>query len=77
VRRNQLRTRDSIMPMVSSATATVLPAGELTTITPRSVAAATSMLSTPTPARPTICNCFAASSTGRVIFVAERTMSAS
>ena len=39
--------------MVSSAAATVFPAGELRTAIPRSVAAGRSMLSTPTPARPT------------------------
>ena len=38
--------------MVSSAAEIVLPEGALNTATPRSVAASTSMLSTPTPARP-------------------------
>ncbi len=71
------RTRFSIIASVSSATATVLPPGEFTTMTPRSVAAPTSMLSTPTPARPTICSLGAASITARVILVCERTISAS
>ena len=44
---------------------------------PRSVAAATSMLSTPMPARPMTLSCGAASSSSAVTFVAERTASPS
>jgi hypothetical protein len=46
------RMHASISANVSSAADTVLPDGALSTATPRSVAASTSMLSTPTPARP-------------------------
>ena len=52
-RRRCARARASIRPTVCSAAATVLPPGALTTTTPWRVAASTSMLSTPTPARPT------------------------
>src|SRR4029077_15890288 len=45
--------------------------------TPRAVAAGTSMLSTPTPARPTTTRRLAASSIGAVTFASLRTMSAS
>ena len=43
---------DSIMAIVCSEAATVLPSGELSTTIPLSVAASTSILSTPTPALP-------------------------
>src|SRR3984893_15097438 len=46
------RASASIMAIVCSAAAMVLPEGALTTRTPARVAAATSMLSTPAPARP-------------------------
>jgi hypothetical protein len=58
---------------VSSAVAMVLPEGVFITTTPRSVAASTSMLSTPTPARPTTLSRGAAASISRVILVSERT----
>ena len=48
-----LRATASNSAMVSSAAEIVLPPGAFITATPRSEAAATSMLSTPTPARPT------------------------
>ena len=58
---------------VSSAVAIVLPEGVFITMTPRSVAASTSTLSTPTPARPTTFSRGAAASTSAVILVSERT----
>src|SRR5712691_367939 len=48
--------------------------GALTTITPRRVAAATSTLSSPMPARPTTTRSAPASSTSAVTWVAERMM---
>jgi len=65
------------MKKVSSAVVTVLPAGVFITTTPRWVAAATSTLSTPTPARPTTRSFGAASRTVLVILVSERTTMAS
>ena len=62
---------------VGSAVAMVLPDGVFITITPRSVAAATSTLSTPTPARPTTLSFGAAASTAAVTLVSERTAIAS
>ena len=59
---------------VSSAVAMVLPDGVFITMTPRSVAASTSTLSTPTPARPTTFRRGAAARTSAVIWVSERTM---
>ena len=50
--------------------------GAFTTITPRSVAAATSTLSSPMPARPTTTRSAPASSTSAVTWVAERMTSA-
>ena len=47
-----MRESDSIKATVCSAALAVLPSGELMTSTPHSVAIGTSMLSTPTPARP-------------------------
>ena len=58
---------------VSSAVAIVLPAGVFMTTTPCSVAASTSTLSTPTPARPTTFNSGATLKTSAVIFVSDRT----
>ena len=55
----------------------VLPSGELTTNTPRRVAAFTSTLSTPTPARPMMRNLGAASITGAVTWVPDRIIKAS
>ncbi len=51
----------------------VLPPGVFITTTPRCVAASTSTLSTPTPARPTTRSFGAASMTLRVTLVSERT----
>ena len=42
--------------MACSATERMFDVGALTTMTPRSVAAVTSTLSSPTPARPTTCS---------------------
>src|SRR5206468_6742285 len=63
--------------MVCSAAATMLPRGALTTTMPLRVAAETSMLSTPTPARPTTRSRRPASMTGAVTRVSLRTTSAS
>ena len=62
---------------VCSAAETTLEVGALHTMMPRSVAAVTSTLSMPTPARPMILSLWAASMTGRVARVAERTIRAS
>ena len=64
-------------PRACSAAARVFPSGALTTRIPRRVAAFTSMLSTPTPARPTTRSRRPASSTWAVTWVAERTTSPS
>jgi hypothetical protein len=58
---------------VSSAVEIVFPLGVFITTIPRPVAASTSTLSTPTPARPTTRSCGAASITFRVTFVSLRT----
>ena len=47
-----LRASESIIAIVCSVAARVLPSGALATMIPFRVAASTSMLSTPTPARP-------------------------
>ena len=47
-----LRASDSIIAIVCSVAARVLPSGALATMIPFRVAASTSILSTPTPARP-------------------------
>mmetsp|Transcript_15137 Transcript_15137/g.30763 ORF Transcript_15137/g.30763 Transcript_15137/m.30763 type:complete len:393 (-) Transcript_15137:1294-2472(-) len=60
-----------------SAAATQFPVGALTTKTPRSDAARRSILSTPTPARPTTFKFTPASSTSRVTFEADRTINPS
>jgi hypothetical protein len=57
----------------SSAVEIVLPPGVFITTTPRCVAASTSTLSMPTPARPTTRSSGAASITLRVTLVSERT----
>ena len=62
---------------VCSATDTLLPPGAFITTTPRRVAAARSMLSTPVPARPTTRSFAAASRISLVTLVALRTASAS
>src|SRR5712691_6328434 len=63
--------------IVCSAAATMFPRGALTTRMPLRVAAGTSMLSTPTPARPTTRRRRPASRTGAVTFVSLRTTRAS
>src|SRR4051812_40948953 len=72
-----LRAWASNSATVCSAADRMLDCGALTTITPRRVAAPTSTLSTPMPARPTTIRSSAASSTGSVTLVAERMISAS
>jgi len=71
-----LRAWARISAMACSATERMFDVGALTTITPRSVAASTSTLSSPTPARPTTCSDVPAASTSAVTCVAERMMSA-
>src|SRR4029077_1546713 len=71
------RARAKSRAMVCSAAATMLPRGALTTRMPLRVAAATSMLSTPTPARPTTRSSRPASRIGAVTFVSLRTTRAS
>src|SRR3989442_15136204 len=58
---------------VNSAVEMVLPPGVFMTTIPRCVAASTSTLSTPTPARPTTRSLGAASTTFLVTLVSERT----
>src|SRR5215212_597347 len=60
--------------IVCSAVVIVLPSGAFITTTPRMVAAETSILSTPTPARPITRNVFAASRSSAVTFVSLRTI---
>ena len=72
-----LRASASIRANASSAVAIVLPPGEFMTRTPCRVAAARSMLSTPTPARPMTFRRLAASMTSAVICVPLRTRIAS
>lgn len=62
--------------MVCSAAEMMLLCGALTTITPRWVAASTSTLSNPIPARPTTIKSPAVPSTSAVTWVAERMISA-
>ena len=66
------RASANIMAMACSAVVMALPFGVFITTTPRAVAAFTSTLSTPMPARPTIRSRGAASSSSRVPLVAER-----
>ncbi len=68
-----LRARLMSIVKASSAVETVLPPGVFMTTTPRCVAASTSTLSTPTPARPTTFSWVAAAITLLVTFVSERT----
>ena len=65
------------MPIVCSAAETTLPCGALTTTTPRREHASTSMLSTPTPARPMMRSRGARSSSAVVTAVDDRVTSAS
>ena len=67
-----LRASASISATVCSAAATVLASGALATMIPRLEAAATSTLSTPTPARPTTRRLSARSITSASSFVALR-----
>ena len=71
------RAQASMSAMVCSAALMMFEVGALHTITPRSVAASRSIVSTPTPARPMIFRLSAASMTRRVTGVAERTTIAS
>ena len=71
------RASANIMAMACSAVVMALPYGVFITTTPRAVAAGTSTLSTPMPARPTTLRFGAASSSSRVTLVAERTASPS
>src|SRR5207302_540839 len=71
------RARANSNAIVCSAAATMLPRGALTTRMPFWVAAVTSMLSTPTPARPTTRSFRPASMTGAVTRVSLRTTRAS
>ena len=71
-----LRACASINAIACSATDRMFDVGALTTITPRSVAAVTSTLSSPTPARPTTWSDEPAASTSAVTCVAERMISA-
>src|SRR5438552_10206966 len=72
-----LRAKANRSPIVCSAAAMMLPRGALTPRMPLAVAAGTSMLSTPTPARPTTLRLRPASSTRAVTLVSLRTTSAS
>ncbi len=72
-----LREMLSSIPMVCSAAEIVLADGAFTTSIPRSVAVSTSMLSTPTPARPITFKRVPASIISFVAFVPLRTTNAS
>ena len=76
-RRGTCLASDNSNAKVCSATLTAFPPGVLITNTPRFVAASKSMLSTPTPARPTARSLGALASNSAVTFVALRTISAS
>src|ERR1019366_7968277 len=67
-----LRAWASISATACSAADKIFDSGALTTITPRLVAASTSTLSRPTPARPTATRSLPASSTSALTRVAER-----
>ena len=71
------RAAASISATASSAALTMLEVGALTTITPAWVAALTSTLSRPTPARATTLRRCAAASASASTLVAERTRIAS
>ena len=71
-----LRACDMMSAIVCSAADTTLLCGAFTTMTPRFVAAGTSTLSRPIPARPTTISESASSSTSAVTWVADRMMSA-
>ena len=67
-----LRTCASSSAMVCSAAATMFDSGAFATMMPRLVAAGTSTLSTPIPARPITLRRYAASMRSAVSLVAER-----
>ena len=67
-----LRASASSSAIVCSAAVTTFDSGALATTIPRLVAASTSTLSTPTPARPITRSRSARSIRSAVIFVAER-----
>jgi hypothetical protein len=71
------RANDKMRPIASSATLRLLAPGAFITTMPRAVAAPTSILSTPVPARAMTRSFGASSITERVTFVALRTTSAS
>ena len=71
-----LRAWASSSAMVCSAADSTFDCGAFTTMTPRRVAASTSTLSRPMPARPTTTSSSAASSTSAVTWVALRITSA-
>ncbi len=77
VGRRDLPGRGQQQRQACSAALWMFDVGALTTSTPRSVAASTSTLSRPTPARATIFSLGAAASTSASTVVAERTSSAS
>ena len=62
--------------MACSAAERMFDSGAFTTMTPRRVAASTSTLSSPMPARPTTTRSVPASRTSAVTWVAERTIRA-
>jgi len=68
------RAKATSNAMVCSAVVIVLPSGAFITTTPRIVAAGTSMLSTPTPARPMTYKPAASSSRSDVTLVSLRTI---
>ena len=67
-----LRASATSSPIVCSAAETTVESGAFATTIPRRVAASTSTLSTPTPARPITFSRSARSITSAVSFVAER-----
>ena len=71
-----LRACASSNAMACSATERMFDVGALTTMTPRAVAASTSTLSSPTPARPTTCSDVPAASTSAVTCVEDLMISA-
>ena len=73
---DRCRAIASIRPTVSSATLTLFAPGAFITTMPRALAAGTSTLSTPVPARAITFSCGAAAIRAAVTFVALRTTSA-
>src|SRR5580704_15367673 len=66
------RASANMRPMASSAAAAAFPCGVLMTRTPFSVAAVTSKMSTPTPARPMILSLPGSARVAEVILLADR-----